>query len=174
MTSRSGSTLSPAEPKKSVRLGRVSGIIHMVLETSLWPLAYYGTWGTVSTQPSADLGAQKRTPQKPGTPVRRQYRYQPLRTATLHPVAIAVDELQRRLGGRCCKLGLNHRFGRCPKDPGWLVRLPRRQLLVFAVACRRCPFPLVAGVHMASTQSTPPVHWYPDRTTRPRRRWSRL
>jgi hypothetical protein len=24
--------------------------------------------------PSADLGAQKRTPQKPGTPVRRQYR----------------------------------------------------------------------------------------------------
>ena len=36
-------------------------------------MAYYGTWGTVSTQPSADLGAQKRTPQKPGTPVRRQY-----------------------------------------------------------------------------------------------------
>jgi hypothetical protein len=74
--------------------------------------------------------------------------YQPLRTATLHPVAIAVDELQRRLGGpgRCCKLGLNHRLGRCPKDPGgWLVRLPRRQLLVFAVACRRCPFPLAAG-----------------------------
>ncbi len=24
-------------------------------------------------------------------------------------------------------------------------------------------------VHMASTQSTPPVHWYPDWTTRPRR-----
>jgi hypothetical protein len=24
-----------------------------------------------------------------------------------------------------------------------------------------------ARVHMASTQSTPPVHWYPDRTTRP-------
>ena len=72
--------------------------------------------------------------------------YQPLRTATLHPVVIAVDELQRRLGGRCCKLGLNHRFGRCPKDPGWLVRLPRRQLLVFAVACRRCPFPLAAGL----------------------------
>ncbi len=47
--------------------------MHIVLETSLWPLAYYGTWGTVSTQPSADLGAQKRTPQKPGTPVRRQY-----------------------------------------------------------------------------------------------------
>jgi hypothetical protein len=34
----------------------------------------------------------------------------------------------------------------------------------------QCPPP----VHMASTQSTPPVHWYPDRTTRPRRRWSRL
>ena len=25
-------------------------------------------------------------------------------------------------------------------------------------------------VHMASTQSTLPVHWYPDWTTRPRRR----
>jgi hypothetical protein len=24
---------------------------------------------------------------------------------------------------------------------------------------------------MASTQSTPPLHWYPDRTTRPGRRW---
>jgi hypothetical protein len=70
--------------------------------------------------------------------------YQPLRTATLHPVVIAVDDLQRRLGGRCCKLGLNHRLG--PKDSGWLVRLPRRQLLVFAVACRRCPFPLDAGL----------------------------
>ena len=69
--------------------------------------------------------------------------YQPLRTATLHPVVIAVDDLQRRLGGRGCKLGLDHRLGRCPKDSGWLVRLPRRQLLVFAVACRRCPFPLV-------------------------------
>jgi hypothetical protein len=40
------------------------------------------------------------------------------------------------------------------------------------------PVPVCSGplpcVHMASTQSTPPVHWYPDRTTGPRRRWSRL
>ena len=69
--------------------------------------------------------------------------YQPLRAATLHPVVFAVDHLQRRLGGRCCKLGLIHRLGRCPKDSGWLVRRPGRQLLVAGIACRRCPFPLV-------------------------------
>ncbi len=36
-------------------------------------------------------------------------------------------------------------------------------------------YPRPCLVHVASTQSTPPVNWYPDRTTRPgRRRWSRL
>ena len=69
-----------------------------------------------------------------------------MRAATLHPVVIAVDHLQRRLGGRCCKLGLIHRLGRCPKDSGWLVRRPGRQLFVAGVACRRCPFPLAAGL----------------------------
>jgi hypothetical protein len=66
------------------------------------------------------------------------------RTSTLHPFVVTVNDLQRRLGGRCCTLGLNHRLGRCPKETGWLVRLPCGKVFVAAVACR-CPFPLDAG-----------------------------
>ncbi len=44
--------------------------------------------------------------------------YQPPKTSTWHPFAVTVNDLQRRLGGRCCTLGLNHRLRRCPKDAG--------------------------------------------------------
>jgi hypothetical protein len=43
--------------------------------------------------------------------------------------------------------------------------LPATSLLFRAACDERVHLPL--AVHMASTQSTPPVHWYPDRTTRP-------
>ena len=70
----------------------------------------------------------------------------PPKTLTLHAIAVTVNDLQRGLGGRCCMLGLNHRLGLFPKDSGWLVRLPGRQPFVAGVACRRCPFPLAAGL----------------------------
>ncbi len=64
---------------------------------------------------------------------------------TVAPVSVGLADRQARAGGRTL---LEVRATGHPRE--WQ--------------------PDGACVHMASTQSTLPVHWYPDWTTRPRRR----